>query len=310
MKLKKLTAVALAAAMTIGTSMTSLAAGWQQNSTGWWYGTNADNSTWHSNGWQWIDGNGDGVAECYYFDANGYMLANTTTPDGYMVDGNGAWIVNGQIQTQGTGNTGNSSVNGVQHSAGYDPAHPLAHKIDEFGLRLPEVGLTGKYAGSTKNVQALLTNQMDQFYIAPVTDPGWTTESDYYEAVNKSQTLYNWFCNWLNGMDWENMSEMEKAQEIEKVIEACEYDDYGAANFSTEVMNRDAVISVLIDKKGVCSEFALTACSLAKTLGLKSASAGDFNHAVYYFQIDGKAYMGSNNGIDLETPRDWTAFLD
>ena len=82
--------------------MTSFAAGWQKNDTGWWYGTNADNTTWHVNGWQWIDGNNDGVAECYYFDANGYMLANTTTPDGYMVNADGAWTENGVVQTQGT----------------------------------------------------------------------------------------------------------------------------------------------------------------------------------------------------------------
>ncbi len=80
--------------------ITSFAAGWQQNANGYWYGTNADNSTWYSNGWQWIDGNGDGVAECYYFDGNGYMLANTTTPDGYQVNADGAWVQNGQAQTK------------------------------------------------------------------------------------------------------------------------------------------------------------------------------------------------------------------
>lgn len=300
MKLKKFTAVALAAAMTIGTSMTSLAAGWQQNSTGWWYGTNADNSTWHSNGWQWIDGNGDGVAECYYFDANGYLLANTTTPDGYTVDGNGAWIVNGQIQTQGTG-IGSSSVNGVQHSAGYDPVHPLAHKIDEFGLRLPRTLLGGAYAGGSSNVQALLTNQMNQYYILPITDSGWTTEADYYDTVNNTQTIYNWFCNWLNGMDWENMTEMERAQEIKKVLEQCSYDSATADNGVTSI-NNDSFIRVLIEKKGVCSEFALVACSLAKAIGLKSCHDGIGNHSVYYIQVDGTTYMGSNQILELDWP--------
>ena len=27
---------------------------------------------------------------------------NTTTPDGYLVDANGAWVVDGKVQTQGT----------------------------------------------------------------------------------------------------------------------------------------------------------------------------------------------------------------
>ena len=100
---KRWIALTLGLTLTIGTSMTSLAAGWQQNTSGWRYQNN-DNS-YATNGWQWIDGNNDGVAECYYFDANGYMLANTTTPDGYTVDGNGAWTVNGIIQTKGAQNT-------------------------------------------------------------------------------------------------------------------------------------------------------------------------------------------------------------
>ncbi|WP_407919979.1 hypothetical protein [Gemelliphila asaccharolytica] len=28
----------------------------------------------------------------YYFDANGYMLADEPTPDSYYVDANGAWV--------------------------------------------------------------------------------------------------------------------------------------------------------------------------------------------------------------------------
>lgn len=72
--------------------------GWRQNATGWWYATNAADTSWYSNGWYWIDGNKDGVSECYYFDVNGYMLANTITPDGYQVNNDGAWIIDGKIQ--------------------------------------------------------------------------------------------------------------------------------------------------------------------------------------------------------------------
>lgn len=103
------TAATTATAMILATGITSLAAGWQQNAKGYWYGTNADNTTWYSNGWQWIDGNGDGVAECYYFDGNGYMLANTTTPDGYQVNASGAWVQNGHIQTKNTTNSSSNS---------------------------------------------------------------------------------------------------------------------------------------------------------------------------------------------------------
>lgn len=95
--------MALAGVMAAGMAMTSFAEGWQKDDTGWWYGTNADNTAWYANEWQWIDGNGDGVAECYYFDANGYMLADTTTPDGCAVNADGAWTENGVAQTRQAG---------------------------------------------------------------------------------------------------------------------------------------------------------------------------------------------------------------
>ena len=60
--------------------------GWQKNETGWWYGTNATGTTWYHDGWQWIDGNKDGISECYYFAPNGYIVTNGKTPDGYDVN--------------------------------------------------------------------------------------------------------------------------------------------------------------------------------------------------------------------------------
>ena len=50
----------------------------------------------YSNGWQWIDG------KCYYFDANGNMLSNTSTPDGYYVNGDGQWVYRNVVQTKRT----------------------------------------------------------------------------------------------------------------------------------------------------------------------------------------------------------------
>ena len=58
--------------------------GWQNSGYGWWY--QRANGTYPHSEWEMING------IWYYFDANGYMLANTTTPDGYYVDENGAWV--------------------------------------------------------------------------------------------------------------------------------------------------------------------------------------------------------------------------
>ena len=87
MKKTKLLITTLAMSIILG--MTAFAGQWQQDGSTWKY--QQDDSTYAVNGWQWIDGNGDGTAECYYFDGNGAMLANTTTPDGYTVDASGAW---------------------------------------------------------------------------------------------------------------------------------------------------------------------------------------------------------------------------
>ncbi len=77
---------------------------WLKNDVGWWY-CNADRS-YPVNQWQYINN------YWYFFNASGYMvtgwvqwnnvwyyccdsgemLTNTRTPDGYYVDGNGAWI--------------------------------------------------------------------------------------------------------------------------------------------------------------------------------------------------------------------------
>ena len=94
---KKMKLMVLTAALTLGAAMTSYA-GWKQNDTGYWWQN--DDGSYPTSSWHWLDGNGDGIAECYYFDGNGYMAANTTTPDGYTVDGSGAWVVDGVVQAR------------------------------------------------------------------------------------------------------------------------------------------------------------------------------------------------------------------
>lgn len=87
----------------LGSSMTSLAGTWRQgtvpNENHWWY--DFDNGAYAKEGWQWIDGNNDGIEECYYFDKDGWLLVNTTTPDNFTVNADGAWTQDGTVQTKG-----------------------------------------------------------------------------------------------------------------------------------------------------------------------------------------------------------------
>lgn len=99
MKNKRLALVVLTAGLSVLSCIPAFASGWQKDTVGWWYGTNENNTTWYNSGWQWVDGNNDGIAESYYFNSNGYIAVNTTV-DGYTVNNDGAWTVNGIVQTK------------------------------------------------------------------------------------------------------------------------------------------------------------------------------------------------------------------
>ena len=63
--------------------------------------------------WEWIDGNNDGIAECYYFNTDGWLAVNTNI-DGSHVNADGAWVADGKIKTKSASeipayNRGNAS---------------------------------------------------------------------------------------------------------------------------------------------------------------------------------------------------------
>lgn len=74
--------------------------GWKQDSTGWWY-VDVD-ATYPVSTWKWIDENGknehDGNSIAYYFNENGYLATNTVV-NGYTVNEDGAWTIDGVVQT-------------------------------------------------------------------------------------------------------------------------------------------------------------------------------------------------------------------
>ena len=84
-----------------------------ESKNAWWF--DFGNGDYFKSSWQWIDGNQDGIAECYCFDENGWMYENTITPDGYTVNENGAWTVSNIVQTKTSDlipkNNTNNSVN-------------------------------------------------------------------------------------------------------------------------------------------------------------------------------------------------------
>ena len=106
---------------------TAFAGTWKEDQTGW-YWEEAD-GTYPASAWTWIDGNQDGVAECYYFNGEGYLLTGTTTPDGHQVDGEGRWIVDGKVQTQGE--TGQPT----DAAQAYAAALAKSNELDSFAVK-------------------------------------------------------------------------------------------------------------------------------------------------------------------------------
>ena len=100
MKHRKFLTIVGTTFLTLGITFTALAGVWKQDDIGWWY--QEANDSYPVDTWQWIDGNNDGIAECYYFDSIGYLLTSTTTPDGYRVNENGAWTIDSVVQMQKT----------------------------------------------------------------------------------------------------------------------------------------------------------------------------------------------------------------
>ncbi len=96
--MKKIVVTMLTIVVMITSSINTYAGEWKKDNIGWWYEN--DNGSYPTNSWQWIDGNNDGIAESYYFDGDGYLLTNTITPDGFQVNENGIWIINGLIQSK------------------------------------------------------------------------------------------------------------------------------------------------------------------------------------------------------------------
>ena len=75
-------------------SMVAFAGEWKHEPTGWWYQN--DDKSYPVSCWKEIDG------KQYYFDEKGWLLMNTTTPDGKQVDSSGA-LIQAQPVNSGSG---------------------------------------------------------------------------------------------------------------------------------------------------------------------------------------------------------------
>lgn len=192
-----LCAIALSAVLPAG--LRAYAGEWRQDETGFWY--QEDDGSYPINSWKWIDGNGDGIAECYFFDRSGYLAVNTTTPDGYTVDENGAWILDGVVQTRSAeeaaslpetaGGSGPSRVTAPAEDQ--DPADSQASitgslniggLMVSYGPPLTQVVKEDDYSYSLYSADGL---QQVGIMVSEPMDAEEQAQMDFYEAIG-----YDW----------------------------------------------------------------------------------------------------------------------
>ena len=76
--MKKIVGVLAALSLALAMPWTAAAAEWKMSNGRWWY--SLDGGRYPVNGWMWIDGDRDGIAECYYFDGAGLSTAKYPDP--------------------------------------------------------------------------------------------------------------------------------------------------------------------------------------------------------------------------------------
>lgn len=299
--IRVLTATAL---LSMLASSTVFAGQWKSDNNGWWYQN--DDGSYPTNTWQWIDGNGDGISESYYFNENGYMLANSTK-DGYTVDADGAWTVNGVVQTQGQPNTA---------SQNYDEQYPLKGRVEKyFGISKleGESGYLVPYWNSTHVIRegvvpAGMTGgtyifqkaveDKDISYLYPTGGynlsvlgilAGFPAKTPYSDSAETAELL-NEVKEFMNSFDWRNASDLEKATRICNRIHQASY-DHDAANEADTTGWSNSVsygaYGCLVKGKAVCQGYREAAGLLGQAVDIKVAGMGDIGHIYPVFLVDG-----------------------
>ena len=188
----------LAFSFTTISAMSSFA-NWHMDNTGYWW-ENEDGS-YAKDQWLWLDGNQDGIAECYYFDENGYMLSDAVAPDGSQVDKDGAWIIDGvkQAKVLDTASGLASSSDEASLGAGdeisadtaADAAAEGAHEAAVYSLGSLNVRADGIFAGAkaSSGDNELNLVSSDLKYAAVIMRIDLAQDPDYQSVMQTAQAL-------------------------------------------------------------------------------------------------------------------------
>lgn len=290
----------LATLLSAFSPLTSFAGEWKSNNNGWWYQN--DDGSYPKNTWQWIDGNKDGISESYYFNENGYLLTNTTK-DGCTVNGDGAWTVNGVVQTQGQKVASNTAQS-------YDAQYPLKGRVENYldsydgnyvwywtGPNMIRKGVVPAGMTGLSYVDQKAVEDKNATYhaglsgysidvLAKLAGLPATTSMGTAEVNN----LANEVETFLNSFDWRNASDLEKATRICNRIHKASYDNDAANEAITTGWSNSlsyGAYGCLVKGKAVCQGYTEAANLLAMCVGLQTMEMGDVGHTYPLFLVDG-----------------------
>lgn len=265
-----------------------------ENADKWWW-KNTDGS-YPSNRWIWLDGNRDGVAEYYYFDANGWLIVSGMTPDGNMVDADGKWTLNGAVQTQKAnrkdavgpgGGTGTSSAGGPGGGSG------------SGGSSGGGGGSSSGGGGSSSGGSSGGSYTDDDISFEEWSDSDWDNYSD--DSVSGAANDFkNANFGMMSDSQWKktkeaieefkdeyitsDMSDFEKEIKIiEWLVENCTYE-------KGESWSRATAYSCIVLGKAQCSGYADAFLQTAKLCGLDVRYVYNKTHAWNLIKLDGDWY--------------------
>ncbi len=272
MKSKKGLTVLLTGVMALSMSLTAFAGQWMKDDVGYWW-KNID-GTYPVSSWQWLDGNNDGIAECYYFNESGYILTNTTTPDGYQVNSDGAWIQNGVVVTrlsEGENYTSDSIGTGTLEPKIYDG---IEFSIENLGVSDMAIGAIMYPSANKVTAQHILEKKA--FYETGTDDERLT--------ATQRNVVDNFVSQWVSQHIDSSMSDEEISETIFNwLVENVSYDDNAS--------NPQSSYGALIDKRCVCEGYANAFMRLGKACGLDVKFILTSNHAFNLVKLSEKWYL-------------------
>ena len=256
--------------------LTSFAGEWKSDNNGWWYQN--DDGSYPKNTWQWIDG---------------------------------AWTVNGVVQTQGQ----QATVNLVQNTG---DQYPLKGRVEKYFCHEESAGLVPRFNGAhfpcalcaaqgfTKPdgitgqlyISQKAVEDRDISYLNPTGGYNLEVLAELAGYPDKNVTagtpevnaLLNEVKSFMNSFDWRNASDLEKATRICNRIHKASYDNDAANEAATTGWSNSlsyGAYGCLVNGKAVCQGYTEAAKLLSYAVGIKNFEMGDVGHTYPLFLVDG-----------------------